>query len=94
MKEKSCSHKDHKGRRLLPVTQFSHHPQTRDGYQSICRACNLRLVIARERRIAAQRRKERNEVHNPLVPYKPKFMPKHDYKDPIRRDVPFEDLLK
>ena len=58
MIKKKCTHKDHKGPNPLPIVEFSRHPHTMDGYQSICKACNLRLVKERQ----AEKRKKREEA--------------------------------
>lgn len=99
MKTKSCSHKDHKGPRELPVTRFSLHPKTSDGYQSICKACNIRLITKRKRRIAAARARERGRdpkkdyaENKQGIDFKEQIG-LVDYVDEVSDSAPIGDLL-
>jgi len=62
MQYKICTHKDHEGERLLPVSKFSFHPGMKDGYQSICRACNLRLMRRRKKMLKRKKMQENGEL--------------------------------
>ncbi len=102
MKTKLCSHPGHIGKRLLPVTAFSPHPGTQDGYQSICKNCNRRLARERARRLARERRKEQNREKH-LLDYK-EVPAEVDYIENIKEvdwaeefedipeDIPLKDL--
>jgi len=78
MKTKRCSHKSHKGNKELPVTEFSRHPITKDGYQSVCKTCNLALINARNREKALGKRKEKEKEEKKKQKAKGKW---HDYKE-------------
>ena len=96
MKTKPCTHRGHKGRRELPLAGFSLHPKTRDGRQSICKACNARLAYARSAKRSEQRRREKGQ--DPMKRYREeaKAMTYReapaDYKEEISPDVLLRDL--
>lgn len=96
MKLKSCTHRDHKGPRDLPLSQFSKHPGMRDGRQSICRECNKRLAYARAARLSRERRALKGQ--EPLEVYRRQVRdmiyrePPLDYAEAITPDILLEDL--
>ena len=72
MKSKKCGHKAHKGVRLLPLDKFSRHPDTVDGYQSTCKACNAALATKRAKRLKREKAKAKGynvkkDYHEPRV---------------------------
>lgn len=96
MKTKLCTHKDHKGRRELPLSSFSKHPKTRSGRQSICKECNKRLCYALSAKKTRQRRRLKGQ--EPLEVYKKQVKemiykePPLDYREEITPDVLLRDL--
>ena len=89
MRTKSCTHKSHGGKRELPITEFSRHPATKDGYQSICKKCNLKLANRRSRKLSLRKKKMKGK--DSIKDYKVN----HDYKQKNYdvKDIPSDAFI-
>ena len=86
MKLLTCSHTDHEGDKSLPCAEFSEHPKTKSGYQSICKVCNRKLAAARSKKLTVERQKERGkDISLDYVEDKPLNFeePYLDFNDPF-----------